>query len=736
MKKLMKWLLRLILVVVVLVVVAAVVLPMVIDPNDYKDTIESQVEQQIGRQAHLNGEIEWSVFPWLALTFNDVTVDNDKGFTAKHLATIQQASARVKLLPLISREIQVGRVTIDGAEINLQVAKNGRSNWQGILEHMESNASQSTDTQSSETTSSGISSLDIAGVSLSEIALNYEDAQANTTVHLKDMAMKIGRINANTATDIEASMHINVPKSGLDTDFSTDIVAEHLLDDQGIVVQVNDLTLAGKMSTESVMPLRINLAKKGQVNLANDTLSLPEIVISLGDANINTNLKGANITKKMALSGSYQLSAFDLNAFVKDLTGAPAVSTDVLSNFSSQGSWSMKGSGLKIADLNIAFDDTVVKGKADIKNLEKMAGTFDVHVNQLNVDDFLGSEETAEKSSSDSNSGASALTFGRLNGNVKIDTLTASGASMQNVNVEVKTNNTKMSLVPVRADFYQGSLMTEVQVDTAAKDNMVQVNHKMAKIQAGPLITDLAGSEMLTGIGNLDIDVNIDEPFSDQPLKTAHGRIQYKLGDGAIYGVDVFGMMQKGLGMLYPEVKDDVDDGEVKKTTFALMELDAEINEGIMKTSVLSIESPYLNVNGDVTIDLANMTIKGTIEPMLLDIPDQLVSDKYKKLLNLPIPVSLKGSLLEPEISIDAKKLLLASQKERIDKEKDKLKGKLLDSLFGKDKKKKSEDTDQSDAEQQGGNQQGSKNKTSDKDQLKKDLLKGLFGSDDDDDNN
>ena len=89
--------------------------------------------------------------------------------------------------------------------------------------------------------------------------------------------------------------------------------------------------------------------------------------------------------------------------------------------------------------------------------------------------------------------------------------------------------------------------------------------------------------------------------------------------------------------------------------------------------------------------DLVNMTIDGTIEPMLLDIPEQVLSDKYKKLLNLPIPVTLSGSVLEPNISIDAKKLLLATQKERIEKEKEKLKGKLLDSLFGKEKKESKE---------------------------------------------
>jgi hypothetical protein len=47
--------------------------------------------------------------------------------------------------------------------------------------------------------------------------------------------------------------------------------------------------------------------------------------------------------------------------------------------------------------------------------------------------------------------------------------------------------------------------------------------------------------------------------------------------------------------------------------------------------------------------------------------------------------VSLSGSLLEPKVGIDAKKLLLATQKEKINKEKDKLKKKLLKGLFGGD---------------------------------------------------
>lgn len=732
MKKLLKWLMRIVLTLVLLVVIAAFVLPVVFDPNDHKDTIEEKIQQQIGRQAHLNGEIEWSVFPWLALTFNDVTVANEKGFKGEALATLQQLSARVKLLPLLSKNIEIGDIAIDKAEFNLQVTKKGNSNWQGILDHLASDSSASSDSQ----TESSSGSLNIAGIKLSNISINYYDAQSKTQANISKLELNTGKISKSNPVNIDSFMHINMPDTGLDLDISMDMIAENILSDSGMQLTINDFAISGQMKADSHLPIKINLVQSGQVDLAKDTLSLPEILVSAGDARISTSLSGNNITKNIGLSGDYKLASFDLNAFLNNLTGASVVSTDILEKFSSEGQWSFSGKRLKITKLNINFAETKINGSADIKNMDKMSGVFDIHINQLNVDDFLGDEDShgsTAPSESSSTSGAD-INFGHLKGAVKIDSLTASGAKMDNIVIQVKSNNSKMSLAPIKADFYKGLLVTEVYIDTQAITNKIKVVHKMNEIQAGPLLTDLAGSEMLTGIGDLNIDLKIDEPFSEVPLKTAHGKIDYKLGEGAIYGVDVFGMMKKGLSMLYPDLKQNADDG-VKKTDFALMEIDADMDQGILTTNTLRIESPYLLVKGDVVIDLINMTIEGTIEPMLLDIPDELVSDKYKKLLNLPIPVSLSGSLLEPTINIDAKKLLLSSQKERIDKEKDKLKNKLLDSLFGKDKKESKDENKDSDGENKNEtkelkdekSEEETKKKESKEDKLKK-KLKGLFG--------
>jgi AsmA protein len=688
MKKLLKWIVRIGATLVILVVIAAVVLPMVIDPNDYKDTIEEKIQVTIGRNVQLKGEIEWKVFPWLALTFNDVIIDNEKGFKGDNMAVIEKLSARVKILPLIQSDIQVGKVTIDQAVFNIQVAKNGGDNYQSILDALDADSdNESTSTESS----SG--SLNIAGIDFNNISLNYTDQKSKTTANITQLNLNIGEVSAGIPVDIQSSMHLNMPDTGLDVDIDSDIIAHGLLSNGGGKLMINDFNIKGQLSSESKMPLDIELKEAGVFDLAKDSLSLPKILIAAGDANVTSNVIGKNVsTSKSSMSGSYSIGEFDLNKFINDLTGSPAISSDAFSDFSSSGQWVLTGQRFKIDQLAIDFDKTKIKGNADIKNIDRLSGTFNLNINQLNVDKFLGDDAAASQSGTSSESSDNAsLNFGHLNGNINIDSLTASGAQLKNVKVKVKTKGSKFELVPVNADFYQGLLSTAVKVDTQATKNKVIVTHKMNKIKVGPLLTDLSGSELLTGIGDLNIDLNIDKPFSELPLKSAHGQINYTLQDGAIYGVDVFGMMKKGLTMIYPELKEEASDG-VKKTDFALMQIDADINEGILKTRTMKIESPYLRVDGKVTIDLVNMLIEGTIEPMLLDVPEQLLSDKYKKLLNLPIPVTLSGSLLEPTISIDAKKLLLATQKERIDKEKEKLKGKLLDSLFGKDKKKSKDD--------------------------------------------
>ena len=63
----MRILFKLIIFIVIFVIAGLIALPFIVDPNDYKQEISSQVEKATGRTLILDGDIKLSVFPWIAL---------------------------------------------------------------------------------------------------------------------------------------------------------------------------------------------------------------------------------------------------------------------------------------------------------------------------------------------------------------------------------------------------------------------------------------------------------------------------------------------------------------------------------------------------------------------------------------------------------------------------------------------------------------------------------------------
>src|SRR5690606_21022902 len=103
---------------VALLIVAVAVVATVFDPNDYKDEVAALVESRTGRSLALDGDLELSYFPWLAVTTRNVTLGNAPGFGPEPFASIERAAVRVKLMPLFERRVEVGTIELDGLVLN------------------------------------------------------------------------------------------------------------------------------------------------------------------------------------------------------------------------------------------------------------------------------------------------------------------------------------------------------------------------------------------------------------------------------------------------------------------------------------------------------------------------------------------------------------------------------------------------------------------------------------------
>lgn len=182
-----------------LVIVAAIVLPIVVEPNQYKGRIAQEVQKATGREFAILGDIDLSVFPWLGLEIGEIRLANAQGFGEEPMAALQNVQVRVKLLPLLSRKVEMDRIIIQDPVIRLAVNEQGRTNWQDILEHMESQAKPEEQPaepeQPTEPGRSPLESVEIEGLEIENGLLVWDDMQAKARYELRELNVDVGALS-------------------------------------------------------------------------------------------------------------------------------------------------------------------------------------------------------------------------------------------------------------------------------------------------------------------------------------------------------------------------------------------------------------------------------------------------------------------------------------------------------------------------------------------------------------
>ena len=132
MKKVIKWVAICGGGLIVLIILALLLIPMFVDVQKYKPVIEEKVAESTGRSFTIGDDLSLSLFPWAGISFSNLHFGNPSGFQEKDFITVKSFEVRVKLLPLISRDIQVKRFILEGARIVLEKNKDGLGNWEGL----------------------------------------------------------------------------------------------------------------------------------------------------------------------------------------------------------------------------------------------------------------------------------------------------------------------------------------------------------------------------------------------------------------------------------------------------------------------------------------------------------------------------------------------------------------------------------------------------------------------------
>ena len=128
--KALKYLLYAVAALVVLVIVAIAIIAATFDPNDYKPQIVQLVKDKTGRTLTIEGDIRLKLFPKIGAAVGKVSLSDPAG-TAE-FAGLNQAQVYLALLPLLSRQVVVDQVRVDGLRANLVKHKDGSTNFDDL----------------------------------------------------------------------------------------------------------------------------------------------------------------------------------------------------------------------------------------------------------------------------------------------------------------------------------------------------------------------------------------------------------------------------------------------------------------------------------------------------------------------------------------------------------------------------------------------------------------------------
>src|SRR5690606_27631621 len=146
-----------------------------------------------GRELSLPGELKLSLFPWIAIETGEAALGNPPGFGDEPFLTLRRAKLSVKLLPLLRRQLEVGRIEIDGLDLRLRQDATGKGNWE------EWGGSEA---QAPGSDGGAPPELELAGVGISDSRIAFGDLAAEA------VNVEIGRVAPGVPIDLAMRMQL------------------------------------------------------------------------------------------------------------------------------------------------------------------------------------------------------------------------------------------------------------------------------------------------------------------------------------------------------------------------------------------------------------------------------------------------------------------------------------------------------------------------------------------------
>ncbi|MGH8177615.1 MAG: AsmA family protein [Steroidobacter sp.] len=700
--------------------VALLLVVLLVDPNDYRDDIERMVEQKTGRELTLSGDLDLSVFPWIALKIGPANLGDAPGFGDEPFASIQEARVGVRLLPLLRKKIEVGHVRLDGVRLRLITDEQGRKNWADLGESEEDAEAAPSDEPMELPT--------IAGLAITDAAVTIENRQEKSRNAVRDFNLETGRLASGAPFNLQTSFVLDQePASSIKVHLAAMVTADlerntHRLADpeiditfsgqgypaEGVPVQLRAKSLQADIGQElyGLDGLTLSTTWKGDgfpadgvpvklaaqdftANLGRQTLELAGLDMEVAGAHLSGSLSGVEILDAPLIRGPLKLDPVSLRGWLPKLGVETPRTTDpdVLKSLSFSGAVALTRTSVEVNDVEMRLDDTTMKGMLGVADFASKALRFNLNIDRINADRYLPppSETPADKTAEEPPAEIPVDALRNLNarGQVIIGEAIFAGIKFTKLRLGVNARDGRVRFNPSEASMYGGQYRGDIGIDATGKAARVTLDEHISGVDFAPLFKDLFETDRVSGKGDANIKLAGVGANTDEIMQTLDGAVDFNVADGALEGADLWYEIRRARALLKQQAI-PAREGPAR-TPFSALTGTGVMKNGVLTNDDLKVAMQYLKVTGQGTVDIPKSTLDYTLVAAVFKIPREGADPaQMQDLVDAEIPVKITGSLTDPKVRPDIEGYLKGKVKERVQEEREKVEEKIKDKLGDK----------------------------------------------------
>lgn len=675
-----------------LLVVAGFALTHFFNPNDYKDEIRELVREHANLELELNGDIGWSLFPWLGIEITDAKIASAQTPTDP-FADLRLLGLSVKVMPLLRKEIQMSDIRIDGLNLSLHRNAQGQGNWEHIgkphNEQASAKPNAATETAANASTTEPSTApqatrastplkLDINSLIVNGARIDYLDEQSGQQFNLESVQLTTGAIRDNQPIVLKLSGFLGNAKPLIRA--RLELTSKATIDQALQRYLLDDMKLSGEIAGEPLNGKTANFTLRGNFlyDLSANLAHGDNLKLSINQLKALGEIQATELNKQAQLSGALSIAAVNLQEFLSGIgVELPAMAdSKALSHFELNTRLQGTTNSLLLNETALSIDQTALSGSLGIKNFATTSLFAHLQGDQLDADRYLPpvkpkapTERQAQVKQQTEQAGSSGTTalpdapsksawssepqlpmeqLGKVNADVDLsfNELTISKFPIAQAKFKLLAQNGLINLNNLQGNLFNGEFKSSASIDSKAPQPLLTVKLNTHNIPVEKVLQRLDQEVIISGLLDLDTDLRTQGNSQQNWIEHLNGSLNFALYKGVLPDANLERQLCIGIARLNRKTL-GADSGN-KDTAFNDLSGKLTIHDGIANNPNLRVAIPGLNVKGKGDIDLrvlsldyyVGIIIEGDTHPM--SDPACQVNKRY---VGLEWPVRCRGPL-------------------------------------------------------------------------------------------